>query len=323
MEKTSANAMLVDPHDLDAGFAVTATVPRSEVEEALSSDLPVELFLDVERASEEAGTEERTVSVSWERADLERLLADTESSAITLSFAPGELERVFDEDVEAHGLRERALILTVAAAAASGASAVSAAAATDRTTGSNATPAAAQVSHDEAGTASLLATPANDEASLAARGIEGGAVRDEATLASRGIESTAPAVSHAEASTASLLATPANDEASLAARGIQGGAVRDEATLASRGIEAPPATHDEATLVDRGIQAPAIATHDEATLTSRGIDPQVTDDGGSGFQLPEVDATTAAVSTGIAGGIALLITAAGFSTRRNRGVSPV
>ena len=274
MEKTSANAMLVDPRDLDAGFAVTATVPRSEVEEALSSDLPVELFLDVERASEEAGTEERTVSVSWERADLERLLADTESSAITLSFAPGELERVFDEDVEAHGLRERALILTVAAAAASGASAVSAAAATDRTTGSNATPAAAQVSHDEAGTASLLATPANDEASLAARG-------------------------------------------------IQGGAVRDEATLASRGIEAPPATHDEATLVDRGIQAPAIATHDEATLTSRGIDPQVTDDGGSGFQLPEVDATTAAVSTGIAGGIALLITAAGFSTRRNRGVSPV
>ena len=85
----------------------------------------------------------------------------------------------------------------------------------------------------------------------------------------------------------------------------------------SRGIEAPTATHDEATLVDRGIEARPVATHDEATLAARGIEPTPVDSG-SGFDLPTIDAPTAAVSTGIAGGIMLLITAAGFSARRHR-----
>ena len=76
--------------------------------------------------------------------------------------------------------------------------------------------------------------------------------------------------------------------------------------------------HDEATLVSRGIEAPPVATHDEATLAARGIEPTPVD-GGSGFDMPTIDAPSAAVSTGIAGGILLLITAAGFSARRGRG----
>jgi hypothetical protein len=320
METTSTRAMLVERPELGADDApITATIPRSEIEAALSSDLPAELFLDVKRLSGETSAEERTLSVAWERADLERLLNDARGDAITFSFAHDDLERAFD-DVEAHGLRERALILTVAAAAASAASAAtasSAAASLDRG-GAGVTP-IVQVSHDEALTASQVQTPANDEASLAARGIQTGSAHDEATLASRGIEAPSVAATHDEALTASQLTTPANDEASLAARGIQVSATHDEATLASRGIETPPAVHDEATLVSRGIEAPPVATHDEATLASRGIEPTPVDGGGSGFDLPTIDAPSAAVSTGIAGGILLLITAAGFSVRRGRG----
>jgi hypothetical protein len=327
MDTTSARARLVEPLDFAAEFAaITATIPRSEIEAALSSDLPAELYLDVRRPSGEMDAEERTVAVAWEKADLERLLADARADAITFSFAYDDLERAFDTpDVEAHGLRERALVLTVAAAAAAGGGAATAAAATDQGVGANLTPAAVQVSHGEALTASqLVVPPANDEASLAARGIQVGAVHDEATLASRGIEAPTVQAAHGEALTASqLVVPPANDEASLAARGIQVGAVHDEATLASRGIEAPPAVHDEATLAARGIGAPQVAAiHDEATLASRGIEAPAPVDGGSGFELPTIDAPSAAVSAGIAGGIALLITAAGFSARRGRGPRP-
>ena len=277
METTSTRARLVEPSDLDAEFAaITATIPRHEIEAALSSDLPAELFLDVKRPSGDAEAEERTLSVAWEKSDLERLLAGAESEAITFSFAYDDLERAFETpDVEAHGLRERALILTVAAAAAAGGGAAAASAASDEGVGSHATPIVSQVSHGEAQTASQLVTP------------------------------------------------PANDEAGLAARGIQVGAVHDEATLASRGIEAPPAVHDEATLAARGIGAPEAGTiHDEATLVARGIQSPAPADGGSGFELPTIDAPTAAISAGIAGGIALLITAAGFSARRGRGPRP-
>jgi hypothetical protein len=333
METTSTRAMLVERPELGAeAAAVTATIPRSEIEAALSSDLPAELFLDVKRPS---SSEERTLSVAWERGDLERLLNDARGDAVTFSFAHDDLERAFDDDVEAHGLRERALILTVAAAAASAASAATAsnaAASVDRGVGPGAAPAIVQVSHDEALTASqLAAAPANDEASLASRGIQASAAHDEATLVARGIEAppvathdeatlAAPSIAptHDEALTASqVFQTPANDEASLASRGIQATATHDEATLVSRGIQTPAAVHDEATLVARGIEAPPVATHDEATLAARGIEPTPVD-GGSGFEFPTIDAPTAAVSTGIAGGIMLLITAAGFSARRHR-----
>ena len=100
-------------------------------------------------------------------------------------------------------------------------------------------------------------------------------------------------------------------------------AVHDEATLAARGIDAPVvASHDEATLAARGIEIPTVASHDEATLAARGIAPAPTatavDDGGISIDMPTVDATTAAVAGGLAG-LGLLITAAGFATRRERG----
>jgi hypothetical protein len=124
MEDDSRRALLVDEASL-VGRGVTATLPRSQVEEAMrSSDVPAQLALDI-RAGD---GEERTLAVAWEREDLERVLGRTSGDTVVLTFDRDELASAVSGDFEAHGLRERALVLAVAAATATGALAGSAAA---------------------------------------------------------------------------------------------------------------------------------------------------------------------------------------------------
>ena len=284
MEVASTNATLVDGRELSDG--VTATIPRAEFEAALASAEPAELFLEVTHPEGEAEREKHDVSVRWSRADLERLLAETSGSEITLAFDRERLERLLaDRDVEAHGFREKALVLTVAAAtAATGASS------------------AAAAQHDEAG--------------LTARGVTPSyvAVHDEATLAARGVEATPLTSSHDEATLAARGVEPGTVPAT-----------HDEATLAARGVEATPLTssHDEATLAARGVEPGTVpATHDEATLAARGIQPTAPPAAeGWAFDVPTPDPATAATVGGLAG-LGLLITAAGFGVRRRRSVRP-
>ena len=66
------------------------------------------------------GDERFEVSVAWKQDDLERLLGQTDGDAIRLMFERDDLEQAIG-DVEAHGLRDRALVLTVAAATAAAA----------------------------------------------------------------------------------------------------------------------------------------------------------------------------------------------------------
>ena len=118
MEDLTARARLVDASEVDAG-SVTATVPRSQIEAALAENEPTDLILDVERVDDGGG---RRIAVEWDRDDLERLLRQAEDDAIVFAFEREPLALAFDEpDVEGHGLREKALILTVAAATAAGA----------------------------------------------------------------------------------------------------------------------------------------------------------------------------------------------------------
>jgi hypothetical protein len=63
--------------------------------------------------------EAHTISIDWSRDDLEELLAHAGGDTVSLSFDRDELSGAFD-DVEAHGIRERAVVFTVAAAAALG-----------------------------------------------------------------------------------------------------------------------------------------------------------------------------------------------------------
>ena len=263
-------------------------------------DQPLDLILDV-TWPKDGGVETTDVTVTWQRSDLESLLAGMDSDAITLSFDRAGLERAIDEpDFEGQGIRE-VMMLTVAAASASAAMAVSTAQGQLMDAGGGGGPAPVVVApgHGEAGTASALAPSGLDvpiATAIAAHEATGALAapgHDEATLAARGVDvpiATAIAAAGAgEATTARDLAAPAaiHDETSLAARGV-GQAVpgMDEATLAARGIETvAPGGRDEATFAARGIDAgtPA-ATHDEATLAARGV----------GVTVPGMDETTLA-----------------------------
>jgi hypothetical protein len=282
----------------------STTVPRGAIEEALALDPPAELLLDVVRRPEGTGEAvPRTVSVAWKRKDLESLLEDPHAAAITLSFDPTELEAAIEgSEVEGHGLRDTAAVLTVAAAAAAAGASGAFGAVHEGAT------------QTERGVGVQSAATVHTEASLTERGIDPGrpaASHDEATFTARGIDPGTPAASH--------------DEATYTARGIDTGspAVHEEATFTARGLDPgrPAASHDEATFAARGIDAGSLpAVHDEMTLAARGIDPGTVpagaEAGGSGFDLPSVDPATAA---GLAGGLAgagLIIAAAAFATRR-------
>lgn len=109
-----AQASMVSESDLHGGLSTT--ISRSAVEEALRLEEPPELVLDV---TGPAG--ERSVAVSWKRDDLERLLREATGDSIQLTFDRAALEQAFaEDDVEAHGLKQKAAILAVAVAAAAG-----------------------------------------------------------------------------------------------------------------------------------------------------------------------------------------------------------
>jgi len=279
MSETSTSAMLVGTPGMiaDRASAITATIPRDEIAQALTSEPPAELILDVLRGRPGAqDPEQRTVNIAWGQGDLESLLRLPGDDAVMFYFDSAELERLFEEaEVEGHGLREAAVVLSIAAVAAVGAGKA------------QAVPDLRDASQP------LVTAAAHDEASLTERGIglqAAASVHDEAGSAERGIEpGTTPAV---------------HDEATLVARGIEHApAVHDEATLVARGIEpgTTPAVHDEATLVARGIVEDS---------------PVVVGDTGSGFEFPSVEPGTAAAVTGALAGAGLLIVGAAFATRR-------
>jgi hypothetical protein len=125
MEQISARAALVPASDL--GDGLTTIIPRSDIQAVLAAEEePIELVLDVTRFSDGEAAETRNVSVMWERTDLEQALREAQGDDIVLTFDREALGQVAD-DVEAHGLRETALVLAVAATAAAGGAASAAA----------------------------------------------------------------------------------------------------------------------------------------------------------------------------------------------------
>ncbi len=116
MEEVSARAALVSTDDV--GMGLTTSVSREEAEEALrAANGSLELILDLTRFDDGEPAETRNIAVEWDRADLERLLSETEGDRVTLTFNGEALREAFEADVEAHGIRDKALVLTVAAVA--------------------------------------------------------------------------------------------------------------------------------------------------------------------------------------------------------------
>jgi hypothetical protein len=130
------------PFDPRTG-GVVATLSRSEIERAArSQDVQVELMLEITRDTPGA-VEEHSLAVSWDPRDLERLLDDTSGEDVEIAFDSRDLELALASgpDVEAHGLRERALILTVVAATAVASPAVASARTVDGPIGAAGAPA--------------------------------------------------------------------------------------------------------------------------------------------------------------------------------------
>jgi hypothetical protein len=120
MEERPARAMLVPAADL--GNGLTTVISRAEIAAALASEgEPIELMLDVTRFADGEPREARSVPVSWERFDLERVLEQATTEDIALTFDRDALAQAIATDVEAHGIREAVVALAVVATAATGA----------------------------------------------------------------------------------------------------------------------------------------------------------------------------------------------------------
>jgi hypothetical protein len=105
----------VDAGQFD-GRGVSTTIARTEIQRALDSGEEMELVLNVSRVAGDAEVEAHTVAVVLDPTDLEDLLRADEGEEIGLQFDADELEAALaDDEVEAHGFRQKAAVLAVAA----------------------------------------------------------------------------------------------------------------------------------------------------------------------------------------------------------------
>jgi hypothetical protein len=126
MQEIPARAALVSAPDVGQGL--TTSISREEVEKAMRAEGPLELVLDVTRFENNEAAETRSVAVAWQPGDLEKLLSEAEGDRVTLTFDGEALREAMEGDVEAHGLREKAVVLAVAATGLTGIAASTAAA---------------------------------------------------------------------------------------------------------------------------------------------------------------------------------------------------
>ena len=359
MTALTAKAALVDPAALGDGEGVIATsVPRSEVEEALQTGTTSELFIDVARERDGERDAEHRITVSWEPADLEKLLGSTTGDEVTFAFKPDELARMFDEpDVEAQGLRERMAILTVAATTAAGIAAGAAGAMPANLLGESGGGGGATAAFITDTTSSGPAEAAAAETASGGAGVShGGAAADSGTVSNLITDSTSSGPrAVTEEGTVSLITdttssagssleglTPAQQLNAIEATGDTG-SVSDLVTDSTS--SGPRAVTEEGTVSNlvtdttssagsalEGLTPAQQLSAIEATGETGGVSKLVTDANSSGPQQ-----TTEAASGGggqsfiesrggeaaLAGGLVLLILGAGFvGSRQRRGPQP-
>ena len=154
MDDLRTRALLVDfDPTLTGTGAIGTVISRDEIAEtAARGEFPATLLLDLDRiepADAAEVTAHARVAVEWDEDTLEQLLASTDDSEIALWFDERELAQAFDDDVEGHGLRQKATVLAVAVVAA----------------GASASPAFARFAADTSGGGASTATPAAQPAS--------------------------------------------------------------------------------------------------------------------------------------------------------------
>lgn len=114
------SAMLTD--EIAPERRVTTVLERDQIRAALEQEDGARLVARLARGATDAPAEETAIAIDWSRSQLEQLLERVDGDRVVLAFDAEQLADAF-ADVEAHGLRRRAAIVTVAALGAVGAGA--------------------------------------------------------------------------------------------------------------------------------------------------------------------------------------------------------
>jgi hypothetical protein len=267
-----------------SGGGLGTTIPRAEIVEAAErGEYPARLDLDVDRMEATRGeeaSEPARVGVEWDQATLEQLLQSTDDEEVVLWFDSAELARAIEgAEVDAHGLRERAAAVVVAVAA------------TGVTAGGGL---AAPIA--PGGQAVIPDLPAG--MTLSDRGSP---PRSESAVSADafGPQSTAPA------GRAVIPDLPAGQTLSPAG------------SVGARGSASSPAEAAVSAAADSGTQLPgggrAVIPDLPSGMTLEPPATPVAEPSGDSISLP-----SPAETAGIAAGVGLLITAAGFAAVRSR-----
>jgi hypothetical protein len=321
----SARAALVPAPNV--GDGLSTTVAREEVADALSIDGPVELILDVTGyTSEGEPTETRKISVWWERPDLERLLSEGSGERIELTFDREAIAEAMG-DVDAHGMREKALVFAVAIAAAAGTAGAASAEQMIDTAGGTASGTSSYMTQEQGTTPGV-------PASLTSSGVDDTAFTPvPPALTSSGIDDTA------NVPVPPALTSSGVDDTAFASTELTSPGVAGEAAKTTPSTPAPTLSPD-----DRAVDfstpgpVPSVSPDDRAVdFSTPGLVPGVgvddrafdrsspepatpivstADDGGISIEAPSPEAVA------LGGAIALAITAAGFALVGRRRVTP-
>jgi hypothetical protein len=302
MGEVTSRAQLIDAPKLGARSQIAATLPRTEIEEALRMEETPELILDFDSRSD-GEVEAHTLRVAWSDDQLKELLRDTGSEDITLFFDAGEIEEALaDEDIEAHGMREKtAAVLTVAAMAAGAAAVATPAVAKTAVGGGGGSGAGATIEMvSDAASSGAATAPELISDAASGPGVEVAQASGPQLVSDA---ASGPGVEVAQASGPQLVSDAASGPGIEAAQASGPQLVSDAAS--GPGIEAAQASGPElvSDTASTGTPSPAQST------ASAGAVPIADDSGMSSSQIAE----TAAGS-----GLVLLLTAAGFAVRGKR-----
>ncbi len=291
--------------EIPAQRAVATIVPREEITAVLQDpDADPALYLRISGDGFSESDDSNVIAMSWSRAELEQLLAQATGDQIVLTFDRDELAGALG-DVEAHGIRERALVFAVVAAGALG---TGVGIANAMPSGAEAGPAVTQVAP-----ADLRVTDASSAAGYATAGVADDVISDAAS----GAGYVAPAAA------ADSLVTDASSAAGYTAATDASASDAIVSDAASGGGYTAPVAAQDAMLTDASSAAGYTAAAEGSAADTLRTDASLSGgygpvDSGSSGSLFAVHAPSTTDGL-LAGGILLAITGATFASRRHTG----
>src|SRR5215208_1447459 len=285
--EAAGSARLTD--DIPAERAVTAIVSREEIADAVQDNgATAELRLEVAQRGAGGHEERSTIGITWSRDDLAKAL----------------------DDVEAHGMRERAAVFAVAAIGVLGAGAGVAGAMPSGSPDGASSEAASAMVTDASSAAGYAAAPAEPGATLtdvsSGGGYQAAAAASEAGSMLTDASSGSGYAAAASESGAGSMLTDASSGAGYqaAAAASEGGAMLTDASSG-----AGYAAADAAAASDAGSRL--------TDVSSGGGYPVVAAEEASSGSFVDFEAPSPS-DAALFGGAALAIAAAAFATRRSR-----